>query len=221
MSALRFPNETPEYRKARNELLTAERELRRRIEEIAVKRRELPIGGPVPEDYVFEGDREGAPVRLSELFDGKSSLLVYSFMFGPTMEKPCPMCTSFLDSLDGAAPHIQQRAALAIVAKSPVARIREVVRSRGWRNLRIVSSANNSYNRDYHGEEEDGSQESMMNVFTRRDGDARVLHFYATELNDSEPGQNSRHLDMMWPVWTAFDLTPEGRGATWYPKLAY
>jgi predicted dithiol-disulfide oxidoreductase (DUF899 family) len=217
MASLRFPNETIEYRKARDELLVAERELRRRIEEVAAQRRELPMGGPVSEDYVFEGDP--GPVRLSELFDGKSSLLVYSYMFGPNAEKPCPMCTSFLDSLDGAAPHIQQRVALAVVAKSPMDRVRDVVRSRGWRNVRIVSSANNSYNRDYHGEEEDGSQESMMNVFTRRDG--RVSHFYATELNDSEPGQNSRHLDTMWPLWTAFDLTPEGRGVTWHPKLTY
>jgi predicted dithiol-disulfide oxidoreductase (DUF899 family) len=221
MTRLTFPNETTEYRSARDELLRAELELRRQIERVAEQRRRLPLGGTPPEDYVFE-EVDGASdavrsVRLSELFGGKPSLLVYSYMFSPAMAQPCPMCTCFLDGLDGQAVHIQQRAAIAIVVKSPPARVREVARARGWRHLRLISSLNNSYNRDYHGER-DGSQESMMNVFALRDG--KVHHTYASELGDADPGQNTRHLDQVWPLWGALDLTPEGRGNS-YPKLAY
>ena len=131
------------------------------------------------------------------------------------------MCTAFLDSLDGAAPHVIQRANLAVVAKSPIARIREFARSRGWRNLRLLSSSANTYNRDYYGESPDGSQNPSLNVFTRRDGTIR--HFFHTELlfAKAEKGQDDRHIDMAWPLWNMLDFTPEGRGSDWYPKLEY
>ena len=147
----RFPGESTRYRTARNRLLTAETDLRRQVERVARMRRKLPLGGPVPEDYVFdEGSNE---VKLSELFrDNLDTLLVYSYMFGPQMKQPCPMCTSFLDSVEGAAAHLSQRANLAVVAKSPISRIRQLAESRGWRRMRLLSAANNNYNRDYHGE---------------------------------------------------------------------
>jgi predicted dithiol-disulfide oxidoreductase (DUF899 family) len=131
------------------------------------------------------------------------------------------MCTSFLDSLDGAAPHIMQRVNLAVVAKSPIARILDFTRARGWRSLRLLSSAGNTYNRDYHGEAPDGSQNPSLNVFTRRNGEIR--HFFHSELlfAKSEKGQNPRHNDMMWPLWNVLDVTPEGRGKDWYPSLEY
>src|SRR5437016_2994847 len=118
--AIRFPNESTEYRSARDELLRAEIELRRRVEEVAAMRRRLPMGGAAS-DYVFEeGDADldnsaaVRPVRLSELFRRpEASLLLYSFMYGPKMAAACPMCTSFLDSLNGIAPHMMQRANLA------------------------------------------------------------------------------------------------------------
>ena len=161
-------------------------------------------------------------VRLSDLFEkGKDTLVVYSYMFGPRMAAPCPMCTSMLDSLDGSASHITQRISLAVVAKSPIDRILQVARDRGWRNLRLLSSAGNTYNRDYHGENAKGAQLPMLNVFTRRQG--RIHHTYGTELlfAPADRGQDGRHVDSIWPLWNVFDLTPDGRGAKWYPRLRY
>lgn len=229
LHAERFPGESKDYRAARDKLLKAEIGLRRTVEQVAALRRQLPPGGMVPEDYEFEeggADLEDAQtvrrVKLSELFQpGKGSLVLYSFMYGPRMEKACPMCTSMLDSLDGTAPHAAQRINLAVVAKSPIQRIRAFARERGWRNLRLLSSAGNSYNRDYHGETAAGAQIPALNVFTRRGG--RTRHFYNAELLyvPAEPGQNGRHVDMIWPLWNLFDFTPEGRGGDWYPKLGY
>jgi predicted dithiol-disulfide oxidoreductase (DUF899 family) len=222
MGNVRFPNESPEYRAARDALTQAETELTRRIEAVAEQRRQLPPGGEVPEDYVFTerpagsgAERPGRQVRLSELFAGHDALLLYSFMFSPHMSQPCPMCTSLLDALDGAAPDLAQRAGFAVVAKSPIDRLRSYARERGWVNLRVVSSAGTSYNRDYHGENED-QQLSRMNVFSRRGGVIR--HFYATEQTPAAPGWDDRHVDLIWPLWNLLDLTPEGRGRDWRPE---
>lgn len=219
-STARFPGESEQCRTARNELVTAERELRRHVEQVAQLRRGLPLGGGVPHDYQF--DEPTGPVKLSGLFQpGLDTLAIYSFMYGPEMKSACPMCTAFLDSLNGAAQHISQRMNLALVAKSPVPRLQEFAQARGWNHLRLISSANNTYNRDYYGEDEKGAQLTMMNVFVRRDG--RIYHYYATELafDPADPGQNQRHIDMMWPLWNVLDLTPEGRGTDWFPKLTY
>jgi predicted dithiol-disulfide oxidoreductase (DUF899 family) len=142
-------------------------------------------------------------------------------MYGPKAAHPCPMCTSMLDALNGNAQHIAQRTNLVVIAKSPIARILDFARSRGWSNLRLLSSDGNGYNRDYHGESPDGAQWPMLNVFARRKG--LVRHFWGSELlaAKSEPGQNGRHVDMLWPLWNALDVTPEGRGKDWYPKLDY
>jgi predicted dithiol-disulfide oxidoreductase (DUF899 family) len=217
----RFPNETPTYRAARDELLRAEAELRRRTEDIAAMRRRLPLGGAVPEDYAFDAG-DGRTVRLSELFTlPDASLVLYNFMYGPKMAAACPMCTSFLDGLDANAPHLTQRVNLAVVAKSPIERIRAHARVRGWRNLRLLSSAGNAFNRDYLGENADESQNPLLHVFVRRA--QTVHHFYTTELYfvPPEPGQNPRHIDPMWPLWNVLDMTREGRGRDWFPKLEY
>ena len=224
----RFPGESRGYRAARNTLLKAELELRRRIESVAAQRRKLPEGGLIPEDYEFE---EGAAdladtqtvrrVKMSELFRRDGSLVVYSYMYGPAMAKACTSCTSILDGLNGTAPHAGQRINLVVVAKSPIERIRAIARERGWHNLRLLSSAGNSYNRDYHGEDAKGSQWPALNVFTRKGG--KIHHAYCTELlfAPREPGQDGRHVDVIWPLWNLFDYTPEGRGTDWHPKLAY
>ena len=223
--AVRFPNENADYRKARNGLLSAEIELRRQTERVAALRRALPLGGTPPEDYVFEeaGTNDSATrrVRLSELFGKHSTLVAYSYMYGPQMEKPCPSCTSMLDGLNGQAEHIQQRVGLVVIAKSPIERIRAAARERGWTKLRLLSSAGNTYNQDYHGEDASGSQRPCLNVFTRRDG--AVRHFWASEMMfaPSDPGQNPRHVDMIWPLWNVLDCVPEGRGSDWYPQLRY
>jgi predicted dithiol-disulfide oxidoreductase (DUF899 family) len=215
-----FPGESPEYRAARDRLLEAEVELKRHTEAVAAMRRELPPGGVVPQDYVFGAD--GGEVRLSELFGPEhDTLVIYSFMYGPEAERPCPSCTSILDSLDGAARHLEQRVALAVVAKSQSPRIRAFALERGWRNLRLLSSAKNDYNRDYQAETSDGSQMPILNVFTRRDGEVR--HFWATELLYApwDAGQEPRHVDFIWPIWNVLDATPKGRGTDWSPRLEY
>lgn len=229
LHSVRFPNESEEYRAARTGLLMAEIDLRRRKEEVAAHRRRLPLGGLVAEDYLFEeGPRDlRAPesvtqVRLSQLFQpGKDTLVVYSFMYGPQMEKACPMCTSMLDGLDRQAQHATQRVNLVVAAKSPIRRIREHARERGWTGLRFVSTAGTTYNRDYHGETEEGDQIPALNVFVRRG--ERIHHFYNAELlyAPHPEGQDPRHVDLIWPLWNLFDLTPDGRGTDWYPRLAY
>jgi predicted dithiol-disulfide oxidoreductase (DUF899 family) len=217
----RFPGETPEYRAARDQLLEAEVDLRRQTEAVAALRRALPPGGLVPHDYAFQTD--DGDVLLSELFADHDTLVLYSFMFPRSLddEGPCPSCTSILDSLDGAAPHLAQRVALALVARSPLPRIRAFAQERGWRHLRLLSSAGNDYNRDYRAENADGSQNPIFNVFTRRDGEIR--HFWSSELMSAprEAGQEPRHVDFIWPVWSVLDTTPEGRGSDWSPRLEY
>jgi predicted dithiol-disulfide oxidoreductase (DUF899 family) len=238
-----FPGESAEYRAARDRLLEQEAELRRATEAVAAARRELPPGGTVPEDYVFQGaGADGTPtdVRMSELFaPGKDSLVIYSFMFPrnreddrpgpaagrtallPLEEGPCPSCVAFLDQLDGAAEHVSQRVNLAVVAKSPLPRILDFADERGWRRLRLLSSAANSYNRDYLAEAADGSQMPLLNVF-RRDGGA-IRHFWASELlyAPTDPGQDPRHVGTIEPLWNVFDLTPDGRGTDWDEQLSY
>jgi predicted dithiol-disulfide oxidoreductase (DUF899 family) len=216
---MKFPNEKANYRSARNRLLKAEADLRKQIEKVAAQRRKLPAGGKVPQDYVFEG--EAGPVKLSQLFERGNTLVAYSFMYGPKMQHPCPMCTSFLDGLNGNAQHIAQRTNLVVIAKSPLERIREYAAARGWRNLRLLSSARNDYNRDYHGEDESGDQWPMLNVFVK--SGATVRHSWGSELLDAktEKGQNPRHNDLMWPLWNVLDVTPQGRGRDWYPKREY
>ena len=229
LHSVRFPGESERYRQARNELLQAELRLRQHLEEVAAQRRALPLGGEPKDDYVFE---EGKPdldesqtvtrVRLSELFrPGTDSLILYSFMYGPTMKEPCPMCTSLLDGLSGTALHATQAINFAVVARSPIQRIREFARLRGWRNLRLLSSERNTYNLDYQAETTDGQQVPSLNVFVRRDG--KIFHFYNTELFfvPPEAGQDPRHMDSLWPLWNLLDLTPQGRGRNWYPALKY
>jgi len=217
----RFPNETKAYRSARDALLESEIALRRQIEAVAAQRRALPEGGELREDYLFEEGEPPRKVRLSELFGDRDTLVVYSFMYGPEMEKACPMCTAMLDGLNGNMPHVAQRGTLVVIAKSPIARIREYARTRGWGNFRLVSSAGTTYNRDYFGENPQGQQIPCLNVFVRRGG--KIRHWYATEMLFGQPdaGQNNRHVDLIWPLWNLLDLTPEGRGENWYPKIDY
>jgi predicted dithiol-disulfide oxidoreductase (DUF899 family) len=238
-----FPGESAEYRAARARLLEQEIELRRAMEAVAAARRGLPPGGPVPEDYTFRGrgqDGNPADVRLAELFaPGKDSLVIYSFMFPrdptderpgpkdgetallPLAEGPCPSCTALLDQLDGAAEHATPHINLAVVAKSPLERILTFSDERGWRRLRLLSSAGNTYNRDYLAETPEGHQRPMLNVF-HRDGDA-IRHFWGSELfyAPTDPGQDPRHVGTIEPVWNLFDLTPEGRGTDWDEQLSY
>ena len=241
--ATAFPGESAEYRAARDRLLDEEIELRRAMEAVAAARRRLPPGGVVPQDYVFHGQGpDGRPdeVRLSELFaPGKDSLVIYSMMFPrapddtspgppggstallPLAEGPCPSCTAFLDQLDGAAEHAAQHVNLAVAGKAPIERILAFAAERGWRHLRLLSSAGSTYNRDYLAETPDGEQRPMLNVF-HRDADT-IRHFWGSELfyAPEDPGQDPRHVGTLEPLWNLFDLTPEGRPATWHEQFSY
>jgi predicted dithiol-disulfide oxidoreductase (DUF899 family) len=229
LHSVRFPGESASYREARDQLLEAEMKLRKNLEEVAALRRKLPLGGEVAQDYVFTtGARDlndsqtERKIRLSELFEpGKDTLIIYSYMFGPNMKEPCVSCTSILDGLNGTSPHVNQRVNFAVVAKSPIQRIRAVARERGWKNLRLLSSEGNTYNHDYQGENAKGDQIPSLNVFSRSDG--KIYHRYNTELlfAPTEPGQDGRHVDLIWPLWNLFDFTPDGRGTDWYPRLRY
>ncbi len=215
---MKFPHEDAKYRTARNKLLKAEIDLRKQVEAVAALRRKLPPGGEVTEDYVFDG--QDGKVRLSQLFTRGNTLVAYSFMYGPKMERACPSCTSILDSLDGAAAHLAQVTNLVVIAKSPLARILEHAKNRGWSHLRLLSSENNGYNRDYGAETPDGSQMPMFNVFVKGKS---VRHFWGSELLYAKPerGQDPRHADLIWPLWNVLDITPAGRGKDFYPKLDY
>ena len=236
---MRFPNENPEYRAARNALLDAEIALRRQTETVADMRRALPPGGEIPEDYVF--DRIGAnlrpeKVKLSELFGEHSTLLLYSYMFGPERDSPCPGCTHLLDCIDGAARHVPQRAALYAVAKSPIARLAAWAHERGWDHLKLLSTAGNDYDAHYYGDtgaltpemrtergykDDENWDEPMLSVFVKEG--RTIRHFWGSEMvfAPEDPGQHHRGLDFMDPVWGLLDTTPQGRGKDFFPKVQY
>jgi predicted dithiol-disulfide oxidoreductase (DUF899 family) len=238
-----FPNESTEYRAARDRLLEQEIELRRAMERVAAARRALPPGGVVPEDYVFQGAApDGAPtdVRLSELFaPGKDSLVIYNFMFPrhegdkrpgstetptaqlPLAKQPCPSCTALLDQLDGAAEHVSQQLNFTVVAKTPLPRLVAFANERGWRRLRLLSAAGNSFKHDYQSETPDGQQMPMLNVF-HRDGDT-IRHFWSSELlyAPTDPGQDPRHVGTIEPLFNLLDFAPDGRAPDWEEQLRY
>ncbi|WP_426700039.1 DUF899 family protein [Rhodanobacter sp. Col0626] len=218
-SQYRIPNESAGYRRARTALLAEEIELRRHIERVAEQRRALPPGGDVTGDYRFQG--EHGPVDFADLFGDKQTLVVYSYMFGPQRERPCPMCTSLLSAWDGEARDVDQRVALAVVARSPIERLVAFKNERGWRNLKLYSDLNDNYSRDYFGVGENGGDDPAFNVFTRHDGTIR--HFWSGEMGaeTADPGQDPRGAPDLMPLWTILDATPEGRASDWYPKLDY
>jgi predicted dithiol-disulfide oxidoreductase (DUF899 family) len=216
-SKIRFPNESEEYRAAREALLVEEIELRRHIERVAAQRRQLPRGGEVTGDYRFDG--EHGPATLGSLFGDKHTLIVYSYMFGPQRERPCPMCTSLMSSWEEKVPDIEQRVALSMVARSPIERLVAAKRARGWTNLKLYSDNDGNFTRDYVSAE--GADVPAYNVFTRKDG--AIRHFWSGEMGSetADPGQDPRGAPDLDPLWTILDTTPEGRGADWYPKLEY
>lgn len=214
---MNWPNESPEYRSARDALLQAEVELRRQEEAVAALRRALPPGGEVTSDYVFDG--VDGPVRLSELFGDKDTLYLYNFMYRPgeqglPLEVPCPSCTSIIDAVDGVARHLTRTVAFAVVAKVPLERFRAWGDERGWRFAPLLSSAGNTFNRDYLAEDGNEMQKPVASVFTKRDGTIR--HFWSSELLNAptEAGEHPRHVDYMWPFWKMLDSTPAGRTVT-------
>ena len=207
MTEPRYPNETREYRRARNALLEEEKALIAKVRSVAEMRRKLPLGGELKEDYVFIGASDGElgqEFRLSELFRGKKTLLLYSYMFGPNWDHPCPSCTSLIDGFDRASISVTRHAAFTVVAKAPAAQLNAWAKSRDWSHIHLVSAERNEYLRDYRcqDDESDASLQPVMHVFTRRDGG--IYHFWASEMEGN-------HMDLVWAYWNLMDMTPEGR----------
>jgi predicted dithiol-disulfide oxidoreductase (DUF899 family) len=215
---IRHPNESEEYRRARQTLLIEEIELRRNAERVASLRRDLPPGGEVPDDYLFVAEN-GSGVSLADLFGEHDTLIIYSYMFGPQREAPCPMCTSLMGGLDHKIADICQRVAIAFTARSPIERLIDAKASRGWRDLPVYSDESGGYTRDYVSAED--ADMAGYNVFTRRDGVIR--HFWRDEISGdmADPGQDPRSAVEMDPLWLLLDTSPEGRGTEWHPQLTY
>ncbi len=221
------PEFSPAYEKQRAELLEEEVELMRHQERVAETRRELPLDTSV-DDYVLregprpldDGDDDVRDVRLSQLFSAPDrTLILYHFMFGKAQTQPCPMCTMWIDGYNAVAPHVEQRADFAIVAAAEVGQIRKYARSRGWTNLRLLSAGESPLKRDLDSETEDGGQLPFITTF-RLDGDGSPVLFYSQSAMFGHHGIE-RGIDLLSPVWNMFDLTPEGRGADWYPSVKY
>lgn len=217
-STTRFPNESTEYRAARTALLAEEIELRRHIQTVAAQRRALPQGGEAG-DYRFL-DADGTELGLRDLFSQHTSLFTYFWMYGPERERPCPMCTSFVGSLDTPAPDIEQRVALAILGRSPVARQLAFARERGWTHLKFYQTLGDNFPRDFHGLV--GSEEWPIVATWQRDNDV-VRLFWAAEggPETADPGFDPHLAPDPTPLWNILDLTPEGRGTDWYPRLSH
>lgn len=218
---MHIPGESETYRAARDELLRAEAALRADAERVASLRRALPAGPPPKADYAFASAETGEETALADLFEPeRETLLLYSFMYAPSEgQGACPMCVALLDGLNGAAAHLRRRISIAVAARASGEELRALRDARGWRALRLFTTAD-GYSRDYGAETPEGGQLPMCHVWTRRSGEVR--HFWGAELlhrDDPDWTGHPRHLDPIWALWNVLDLTPEGRGADWWPRL--
>lgn len=215
-----IPGASAEYEAARKALLAEEIELRRHATRVAEQRRALPPGPVVTKDYRFK-DEHGFDAKLIDLFGDKDTLVTYFWMYGPQRQRPCPMCTNLVGALNGNARDIRQRAAYKILGRSPVGRQYEFANERGWRDTQFVQTVGDDYARDLGLLNPDGSENPALTVY-RKDGD-KVRLFWASEMGKemADPGQDPRDFPDLGVLWSVLDLTPEGRGDTWYPKLQY
>ncbi len=213
-----YPGESADYGVARTELLTKEIELRRLNESVADMRRKLPLG-PVPKDYAFL-DRDERQIGLADMFGDKNTLVTYFWMFGPQRARPCPMCTSFIGSVDTPLRDLKQKIAFAVLGRSPVSRQLAFAIERGWRNIDFYQCVGDDFPRDYRGLAPNGDEWPALIVW-KKYGDT-VRHFWAGELGGTQdPNQDPRGAPEIAPLWTMLDLTPAGRDPKWYPKLDY
>ena len=222
----RLPNESQDYRSARDKLLAEENALREQIERVAALRRQLPVGGEIKEDYEFEeidlADGSTHSIRFSELFGDKSDLLAYSYMYGPEWENPCPSCTSLIDGIDAVSRHVRQQAELVVIGKATPAQLYDMARERGWTDLRLLSGEKNNYARDYNAQPGESSESllPLMNAFQK--DDSGIHHFWASELLWTPmEGGHPRHVDIAWPLWGLLDMTRSGRHPQIGPQLRY
>lgn len=221
----RVPHESAAYAEARQALLAEEIELRRHLDRVAAQRRALPPGPVIEKDYRFL-DAAGAEIGLVDLFGEHATLLTYFWMYGPERERPCPMCTNLLGPLDANAADLAQRVAVAVLGRSPVERQLAFKAERGWRNLTFYQIVGDAFATDFGGlDNTNGWEFPVLAVFTKEGNgvDARVRLFWMGEMSGemADPGQDPRGAPDPAPLWTMLDLTPDGRGADWYPKLDY
>lgn len=208
MSTLRYPNESEEYRKARDALLKDEQELIDQVRAVTQKRRKLPLGGQLKENYTFEWANDGKvgdKVKFSELFGDKDTLVIYSMMYGPSWDNPCLSCTSLVDGFDRNCYQLDKSgAAFVVIAKAAAKKINALAKRRSWTQMPLVSGLHSSFQADYNCQWNDDEEmaRTMMNVFVKQDG--RIFHFWGSEL----PTNN---VDMVWPYWNLMDMTPQGR----------
>jgi predicted dithiol-disulfide oxidoreductase (DUF899 family) len=218
-SQTRFPNESEDYRRARTALLAEEIELRRHIQRVAEQRRQLPRGGEA-RDYRFL-DADGKEIGLADLFGRHDTLFTYFWMYGPERRRPCPMCTSFVGSLDQPAADVEQRLAMAIIGRSPVSRQLAFAQERGWTHLKFYQTIGDDFVRDYNGFDDEGGEGAIVAVWQRH-GD-KVTLFWAAEggFETADPGFDPHLAPDPTPLWNILDWTPQGRGTDWYPSLRY
>lgn len=222
----RLPNESAEYRSARDKLLAEEYALRDQTERVAALRRQLPAGGDLTEDYEFEeidlSEGSTRSIRFSALFGDKSDLLAYSYMYGPEWKNPCPSCTSFIDGVDAVSRHVRQQVELVVIGKATPAQLYDIAKERGWSDVRLLSCEKNDYARDYNAQPGDSSESLMpiMNTFQKAGG--KIRHFWASELLWTPmEGGHPRHIDIAWPLWGLLDMTRSGRHPEMGPQLRY
>lgn len=215
-----FPGESAAYREARQKLLAEEIEFRRHQTRLAEQRRALPPGPVIEKDYRFK-DENGFEVGLADLFGDKDTLVAYFWMYGPERDRPCPMCTNLLGSVNGNAMDIKQRVALKILGRSTVERQFLFAQERGWRDLDFIQTIGDDYANDL-GLLRDGFEYPALTVYQRADS-GQVRLFWASEMTKemADPGQDPRDAPDLGVLWSVLDLTPGGRGTDWYPKLRY
>jgi predicted dithiol-disulfide oxidoreductase (DUF899 family) len=205
-----------EWLVAREDLLTREKELTRLRDEVSRHRRELPWV-TVKKHYVFDGPNGKETLR--DLFDGRSQLIVYHFMFGPDWEEGCKSCSYLADHFDGANWHLPHRdVSFAVISRAPLPKLDAYKKRMGWR-FKWLSSYGNDFNFDYHvsfTKEDEIKNEAYYNygkgefitdelpglsVFYR-DKNGAVFHTYSTY---------ARGLDILVGAYNFLDLVPEGR----------
>lgn len=221
--AQRSKAETPkvvseqEWLAARKDLLQAEKEFTRHRDAISAKRRQLPWV-KIEKDYVFDGSN--GKESLSDLFRGKSQLIIYHFMLGPNWEQGCPSCSYLGDHFGGSLVHLSARdVAFTAVSRAPISQIEPFKKRMGW-NFKWVSSNQNDFNYDYHVSftkdelakgkvnynytmQEFPSEEAPgLSVFYKNDA-GEIFHTYSTY---------GRGLDILLGAYNFLDMTPKGRG---------
>jgi predicted dithiol-disulfide oxidoreductase (DUF899 family) len=206
---------------ARKELLAKEKEFSRLRDELSQKRREMPWE-KVEKKYMFEG-RSGKE-SLAELFDGRSQLIVYHFMFGPGWKEGCPSCSFLADTFDGARVHVAERGVtFVVVSRATLPEIEAFQKRMGW-TFKWVSSFKSDFNFDYQVSvkpdeqvcgkvyynyaltEFPSEERPGLSVFYKADD--QVFHTYSTY---------ARGLDILLPTYNFLDMTPKGRNEEGLP----